>query len=174
MNKQFIAVQKGVGFLRFAKEKGLTVVTEIYILLSAYDILKAEREKFPGIEPEPNEELVKEAFSDVREVCSLTDWALAPSEAVRQDLGLAVEVIYEALATGIPVIATETAGSVVRDGIEGFIVPERDAVALANRIEEVVKNRSWREEMASAAKERAKDYTLEKYAERLIDVFKCV
>lgn len=84
------------------------------------------------------------------------------------------EVTYEALAAGLPVITTEAAGSVVRDGIEGFIVPERDAGALAARIEDLVENRDLRDRMAVAARERAKDYTWDKYAERLLKVLQTV
>jgi glycosyltransferase involved in cell wall biosynthesis len=43
--------------------------------------------------------------------------------------------IYEALATGLPVICTPNAGSVVRDGIDGYIVPARSARAICERIE---------------------------------------
>jgi glycosyltransferase involved in cell wall biosynthesis len=42
---------------------------------------------------------------------------------------------YEALATGLPVICTPNAGSVVRDGVNGYIVPTRSAEALCKRIE---------------------------------------
>ena len=78
------------------------------------------------------------------------------------------EATYEALASGLPVITTRAAGSVVRDGIEGRIVPERDASALADAIEELVGNRALRDQMALAARERARDYTWEKYGGRLI------
>ena len=44
-------------------------------------------------------------------------------------------VTYEALACGLPSIVTPSAGSVVRDGIDGFIVPPRDVTALADRME---------------------------------------
>lgn len=84
------------------------------------------------------------------------------------------EVTYEALAAGVPVITTEATGSVIRDGIEGFIVPERDAETLAARIEELVENRELRHRMAAAARERAKEYTWDKYAERLVAVFQAV
>jgi glycosyltransferase involved in cell wall biosynthesis len=84
------------------------------------------------------------------------------------------EVTYEALAAGLPVVTTEAAGSVVRDGIEGFIIPERDPEALANRIEELVENRELRDRMAIAARERAKSYTWDKYAERLLAVLQAV
>jgi glycosyltransferase involved in cell wall biosynthesis len=80
------------------------------------------------------------------------------------------EVVYEALASGLPVITTKSAGSVIKDGVEGFIVNERDPIELANRIEEIVENRVLRDSMALAARERAKDYTWDKYAERLLGV----
>ena len=75
---------------------------------------------------------------------------------------------YEALAAGLPVITTEAAGSVVRNGIEGFIIPSNDPDTLAQKIEELVEDRELRDRMALAAKERAQEYTWEKYAERLL------
>lgn len=44
-------------------------------------------------------------------------------------------VHLEALAHGIPVITTPNCGSVVRDGIDGYIVPVRDSAAIADRVE---------------------------------------
>jgi glycosyltransferase involved in cell wall biosynthesis len=81
-------------------------------------------------------------------------------------------VTYEALAAGIPVITTRDAGSVVRDGIEGRIVPSRDPEALADAIAEIVENRQLRERMAQAARERAREFTWERYGERLVAVLK--
>ena len=40
---------------------------------------------------------------------------------------------YEALACGLPVITTANSGSVVRHGIDGFIVPIRDVEALTEK-----------------------------------------
>jgi glycosyltransferase involved in cell wall biosynthesis len=78
------------------------------------------------------------------------------------------EATYEALAAGLPVITTVAAGSVVRHGVEGSIVPERDPAALAAAIERVVEDRQWRAQLSMAARNRARDYTLERYGERLI------
>ncbi|MBO3459255.1 glycosyltransferase family 4 protein [Aetokthonos hydrillicola Thurmond2011] len=78
------------------------------------------------------------------------------------------EVTYQALASGLPVITTEAAGSVIRDGIDGFIVPEGDSETLAKRIEELIENRKLRNRMSIAARERAREYTSEKYSERLL------
>ena len=82
------------------------------------------------------------------------------------------EATYEALAAGVPVVTTPAAGSVVRDGIEGRVVPERDPVALADAIAEIVEDRDKRARMSVAARERASDYTWECYGERLVAVLR--
>lgn len=78
------------------------------------------------------------------------------------------EATYEALAAGLPVITTRAAGSVVRDGIDGRIVPERDPDALANAIEEIVEDRPLRDRMALAARARARDFTWHRYGKKLL------
>ena len=46
-------------------------------------------------------------------------------------------VTYEALACGLPCVVTPDAGSVVRDGVEGFVVAPRDVDGLAERMEQL-------------------------------------
>jgi glycosyltransferase involved in cell wall biosynthesis len=78
------------------------------------------------------------------------------------------EVTYEALAAGVPLVVTNAAGSVARDRIEGCIVPERDPDALADAIQEIVEDRQLRERFAVAARARAREFTWQKYGERLV------
>jgi glycosyltransferase involved in cell wall biosynthesis len=84
------------------------------------------------------------------------------------------EVTYEALAAGLPLVTTEASGSVIRDGVEGRLIPERDPVALADAIESIIEDRAMRDRMASAARFRAADYTWEKYGDRLISVLSTI
>jgi glycosyltransferase involved in cell wall biosynthesis len=77
-------------------------------------------------------------------------------------------VTYEALGAGVPVITTRAAGSIVRDGVEGLIVAERDPLGLAEAIERIVECRKIREEMSIYARRRAAEYTWERYGTRLI------
>ncbi|NEQ62393.1 MAG: glycosyltransferase family 4 protein [Moorea sp. SIO4A1] len=79
-------------------------------------------------------------------------------------------VIYEALATGLPVICTPNAGSVVRDGYEGFIVSIRDVEAIVDKVELLASNPELRAEMSDLAIQRAKEFTLESYHRRLMNV----
>ena len=60
----------------------------------------------------------------------------------------------------------------MRDGIEGRIIPSRDPQALAEAIAEIVEDRQKREDMARAARNRARDYTWERYGERLVAALK--
>lgn len=78
-------------------------------------------------------------------------------------------VTYEALAAGLPVITTPNSGSVVRDGVEGFIVPIRDAEAIANRIERLARDRELWAWMSQNARQRAQEFSWEKYGERLVE-----
>jgi glycosyltransferase involved in cell wall biosynthesis len=80
----------------------------------------------------------------------------------------------EGLAAGIPVITTSAAGTVVRNGVDGLIFPERDPEALANAIVQIVEDRPMREQMSIAARERASDYTWDRYGERLIEALKLI
>jgi glycosyltransferase involved in cell wall biosynthesis len=66
------------------------------------------------------------------------------------------------------VIATSAAGTVVRNGVDGLIIPERDTVALGDAIGQIIEDRPLRERIAAAARERARDYTWDRYGERLI------
>lgn len=77
---------------------------------------------------------------------------------------------YEALSYGLPVITTPNAGSVVRDGVDGFIVPIRNATAIADRVERLTADGELWAEMSANALARASEYTLEKYGERLLAV----
>jgi len=78
-------------------------------------------------------------------------------------------VQLEALASGLPVVTTPNCGSVVRDGEEGYIVPVRDPIALADKIEAIVTDRKLRDRFSANARQRATDFTLARYQERLLD-----
>jgi glycosyltransferase involved in cell wall biosynthesis len=78
-------------------------------------------------------------------------------------------VCYEALAHGLPVVTTDNAGSIVRDGVEGSIVPIRDSGAIAQVLAALSSDRDGLAAMSQAALSRAADFTLEKYAGRLLE-----
>jgi glycosyltransferase involved in cell wall biosynthesis len=78
-------------------------------------------------------------------------------------------VTYEALACGLPVVCTPNTGSVVRDGVDWFIVPVRDVGAIVGNLETLACRPGLRLTMSRRAKARAADFTLQKYGQRLIE-----
>jgi hypothetical protein len=76
---------------------------------------------------------------------------------------------YEALASGLPVIATFNAGSVVRDGIDGFVVPLRDVDAIVEKLTLLATDRARLREMSARARERGLEFDLAGYGGRLLN-----
>jgi glycosyltransferase involved in cell wall biosynthesis len=79
---------------------------------------------------------------------------------------------YEALAWGLPVVCTRNAGSVVRDGVEGFIVPVREGRAIAEKLEQLHSDRAMLKELSENARARAGFFTTRAYSERLLGVLR--
>ncbi len=77
-------------------------------------------------------------------------------------------VTYEALASGLPVITTHQAGSIVRHGQEGFIVPVQDAAALAAHMERLRSDENLQQKMGQAARRRAEEFSWEQYGDNLV------
>lgn len=73
----------------------------------------------------------------------------------------------EAMAHGVPVIATPNCGKVVDQGVDGIIVPAGDSDALADAIAQLDRNRELVSEMSVRATEKSKMFTLDRYATTL-------
>ncbi|MGC8856753.1 MAG: glycosyltransferase family 4 protein [Anaerolineae bacterium] len=75
-------------------------------------------------------------------------------------------VVNEAFNQGVPVIATDAvgaaAGGLVRDGINGFIVAERDSTALAHALQRILDRPVLREQLGEAARRSVADWDNER------------
>lgn len=78
---------------------------------------------------------------------------------------------YEAMAAGLPVITTLNAGSVVRDGADGFIVPIRDRDSLREKLLFLYENREAARTMGDSARARAAAFSWEKYENSMISLY---
>jgi glycosyltransferase involved in cell wall biosynthesis len=85
-------------------------------------------------------------------------------------------VILEAMAQGVPVITTEaTAGpEVITEGEDGFIVPIRDANAIAARLDQLATDRERLRAMSVAAHAKAARLGWENYRAGLVAAVKSV
>ncbi len=77
------------------------------------------------------------------------------------------QAIMEAMASGLAAIVTPNAGSVVREGIEGHVVPIRDVEALAGRIEALCLDRERLRALGAAARRRAEAHDWSRYGREL-------
>jgi len=80
-------------------------------------------------------------------------------------------VTCEAMAAGLPVIATPNAGSVARDGEDGFLVPIRDMDTLCKRLEQLRRDQALRIRMSQSARRCAEQFTWRAYSDRLLDAY---
>jgi glycosyltransferase involved in cell wall biosynthesis len=93
--------------------------------------------------------------------------AVYVSPALYESFGL---TFAEAMAHGRPVVgcATSAVPEIVRNGIDGVLVPPKDAQALAGAIIALLGDESLRGEMGAEARKRAVEhYSLERAAERV-------
>lgn len=81
--------------------------------------------------------------------------------------------LLEALASGLPVVATAIGGTVdaVRDGVEGLLVPPRDAEALAQALIRALEGPERRQLGAAARARILERYSIAGNADRLREVY---
>jgi len=116
--------------------------------------------------------------SNIRVVAAVARWELPPIYS-RADVFVLPSLVegfpltaLEAMACGLPVIVSEHtfAADVVREGIDGFITPIRDDQAIADRLRFLYEHPDRRELMATAARQRAEQFSWQRYGERILTV----
>jgi glycosyltransferase involved in cell wall biosynthesis len=82
-------------------------------------------------------------------------------------------VILEALALGKPVIATAVGGipEIVKDGINGILVPPKSPEPIAKALDRLLSNSGLRRKLGRAAAESVKDYAWSKTTEKYEEVY---
>lgn len=83
-------------------------------------------------------------------------------------------VLLEAMACGKPVVASNVGGIpfVVEEGKTGLLFESGNIEDLADKIMTILENEKLREKMSEAGRERAKEFTWDKIAERTVEVYK--
>jgi glycosyltransferase involved in cell wall biosynthesis len=83
--------------------------------------------------------------------------------------------LIEAAACGLALVTTDVPGcrAVVRDGVDGLLVPVRDAAALAQAIERLDDDRALLRRLGDAAREHAlAEYDVERVNARTLEVYR--
>lgn len=80
-------------------------------------------------------------------------------------------VTYEAMACGLPMITTFSAGSVARHEEEALIIPPGDMPALMEALARLREEEGLRRRLGEAARRRVEAYTWEAYGRRLVEAY---
>lgn len=86
-------------------------------------------------------------------------------------------VLKEAMCLGMPVISTYHSGipELIEDGVSGFLVPERDVDALAEKLNYLIENpQVWIEMGSSGRAYVEKHYNSEKLNDQLVEIYQQV
>jgi colanic acid/amylovoran biosynthesis glycosyltransferase len=110
------------------------------------------------------------------QMLNTSNFMLAPSVTSRSgdQEGIPV-VLMEAMATGLPILSTMHSGipELVEDGVSGFLVPERDVNALADKIIYLIENpQVWSRLGLAGRKEIEINYNIEILSRQLEEQFK--
>jgi len=85
-------------------------------------------------------------------------------------------VINEALACGVPVLATDACGAsadLLTHGVNGYVVPSRDIVALAGAMQKHFAHPERLASMREAARASIAPFTIERTADAFVDAVRC-
>jgi len=106
---------------------------------------------------------------DIPQILRASDVFVLPS--LREAFGLS---IVEAMASGVPVVATDTGGArdIIENGKSGLLVPPGDSESLMGAIKTLIDNPGQRKDLAKNALERAKTYfTAERMAKETAELY---
>jgi glycosyltransferase involved in cell wall biosynthesis len=82
-------------------------------------------------------------------------------------------VLVEAMACGVPVIATRSGGvpEVVRGGVDGVLVAPGSAHEMSGQMLKLLRNETLRNRLSESGRKRAEDFGLEKHVDGMLRVF---
>lgn len=111
------------------------------------------------------------AYGDAKfKVLGSADILVFPTYYPYETFGL---VNIEAMACGLPVISTNEGGipDIIDEGVTGYIISKRNPEEIADRIALLINDRSLREKMGRAGREKyLNEYTVSTFNKRIADV----
>jgi glycosyltransferase involved in cell wall biosynthesis len=86
------------------------------------------------------------------------------------------QVVLEGMAAGLPVVASSGGGpsELISDCVDGLLTPPGDVAALAAALRRLRDDPDLRERLGAAAAERSREFTPQRTAEQLLDVYRSI
>ncbi|MCX7595411.1 MAG: glycosyltransferase, partial [Fischerella sp.] len=115
---------------------------------------------------------------EIIEILARAHIFIAPSVTAKDgNQDAPVNTLKEAMAMGLPVISTFHGGipELVQDGISGFLVPERDADAIAEKLSYFIEHPEIWEQMGKAGRAYVEaHYDINKLNDELVEIYRQV
>lgn len=157
-----VGLRKGVGYLLEAWSELSLKKAELVIVGPIFPDFKGQIQKFRNL---PGVRYIT-YLSKTGELYQESDVFIFPT--IEEGTALAV---LEAMASSLPVITTPNAGSPLKNGKDGLIVPIRDVKSLKEAINDLYQDRNLAFRMGSEARRTVADLGWEKYQLRLIKTY---
>lgn len=160
-----IGLRKGIQYLLQAMSAIRAPKVELVIAGSLMDETKAILGRYEGTFRYVGRPVTK---GDLRDLYCQASLFVLPT--IEDGFGL---VINEAMACGVPVIATTNSGGpdLIHDGVTGFVVPIRSPEALAERISFLAQRPQLSAEMGRQARSAIRNYEWTRYGERVVALY---
>lgn len=115
---------------------------------------------------------------EIIKILDQSDIFIAPSVTAKDgNQDAPVNTLKEAMIMGLPVIATTHGGipELVEDGISGFLVPERDAEAIAKKLIDLIEHPAIWSSMGRAGRAYVEShYDMNKLNDELVEIYRQV
>lgn len=161
--------QRGIFYLREVLPRVFQRQPKLRFTFAGAGVAPVEIQRFFGDEAARNIDILPTvSWEDMPKLYAEHDILVFPSLMEGQPA-----VLLEAMASGMPVVTTETCGmpDVVENGWNGVLVPPADAKALEAAILKLAGSPELRERLGHAAQERMRRQTWEPSGRRLLEFF---
>lgn len=105
--------------------------------------------------------------SEINKHYAVNDIFILPSLAEGSSLS-----VYEALASGMPCVVTPNVGSVITDGVDGYVVPPKDSMAIKNVLMLFLDKPYLVEMMSSRTRRTLCEYDWGAYEEKMAEFYR--
>lgn len=166
---------------RLAEKKGVTYLIEAMKQVDAKLIIAGGGPLEGELKAQAKEQGDKIQFigatthQELQTIYASSDLFVAPSvtakDGDKEGFGL---VILEAMASGLPVVASNSGGipDLLTDKLDGFLTREKDAEDIAGKINKILKDNQMYRTMAINAKNTAQKYDYEVIAEKYAKIIR--